>query len=383
MSNIRTGMIKCQQGQAARNTLGVGGQAYELLLSKLDERQEEGEVDPQRVYTRMPLMDPFVRVQVESDGSSRKEITLACRNLSRGGVGLLHSSFMYPNTPVTVFLNRTDGSSPGIRGKVVRVQHRGGVVHEIGIKFDKEINPRDYVTSDVTEIMPSFERVRAETLSGKVVIVSRNEETRKAIREFLQESELTLGFARNAEEAMIELDKQPDIVLIDIDLGSLSGPELLKKMRGKGYGRPAVLVGDPGDGVTRSLVKVCGADALLRTPLTADGLLCVLGEFLLSGWSIEHLDKARSRVDRPTLVSLCTELGKLGIVLDQQVQRDDRVALFGTCQKIAGVSLMVGMNGVASMAERLAQQAADGVEAIGELVEQVRLGCAAAGKAAA
>jgi hypothetical protein len=43
------------------------------------------------------------------------------------------------------------------------------------------------------------------------------------------------------------------------------------------------------------------------------------------------------------------------------------------------------MNGVASMADRLAEQAAEGndPEIMEELVEQVRLGCAAAGKAAA
>ena len=76
----------------------------------------------------------------------------------------------------------------------------------------------------------------------------------------------------------------------------------------------------------------------------------------------------------------------MGVVMDQQVRLDDRVALFCTCQKVRSMALMLGMNGVASMAERLAEQAAEGNDprAMHELVEQVRLGCAAAaGKAAA
>ena len=381
MSNIRSEMAGGRPN--ARNTLGLGAQAYESLLSKLDERGDDSEVAPQRLHTRIPFMDPFVRVQIEADNSGRREMILACRNISRGGVGLLHSSFMYPNTPVVVHLTRTDGAAPGVRGRVVRVQHRGGVVHEIGIKFDKEINHRDYVASNVTDMLPSFERVSPEKLSGPVVLVTSDEKIRMSAREHLLESELTVRFVASAEESLAEAEKHPSLMLIDIGLEPVSGPELVKKLRTRGYARPVVLVGDPTDDLTRSLVRVCGADALLRTPLTPDALLRTLGEFLLSGWDIEHLDKARSRVDRGTLVSLCFELSKLGVVMDQHVRRDDRVGMFGTCQKIAQMALMIGMNGVASMAERLGERIAEDAGPIEELVEQVRLGCAAAGRAAA
>lgn len=381
MSTNRSDMVGGRPN--ARNTLGLGAQAYESLLSKLDERSEDAEVAPQRLHTRIPFMDPFVRVQVEADNSGRREMILACRNISRGGVGLLHSSFMYTNTPVAVHLVRTDGTSPGVRGKVVRVQHRGGVVHEIGIKFDKEINQRDYVAANVTDMLPSFERVAPEKLSGPIVLVSADEANRMAVREHLQDTGLSVGFVTDPQEAPAAADKQPIMMLVDIDLGGVSGPELVKKLRTRGYARPIVLVGDPSDELTRSLVRVCGADALLRTPLTADALLRTLGEFLLSGWDLGHLDKARTRVDRGTLVSLCTELSKLGVVMDQHVRREDRVAMFGTCQKIAQMSLMIGMNGVASMAERLGERIAQGSGPIDELVEQVRLGCLAAGRAAA
>lgn len=369
---------------AQRNTLGVRGQAYGYLLEKLDEHPGDNEVNPQRVFTRMTFLEPLIRIVTEGP-QGKREMTLACRNLSRGGVGLLHSSFMYPNTQVTVYLPRADGTSPGVRGKVVRIQHRGGVVHEIGIKFDKEINPRDYVSNDITEALPSFERVAPGTLNGNVVFVTASDQIRRDVKQHLLETNLRFRFVTTTEEAVAEAATGPEMMLVDIDLPSLSGPELLKKLRTRGYNNPAALIGDPGNGVNRSLVRVCGADALVRTPLTEDSLLRVLGEFLLSGWDLDHLDKARSRVERTTLVTLCAELGTLGDTLDKQSAAEDRVALFATCQRIAGVSSMIGMNGVASMAERLAEQAAEGNDAtaIGQLVEQVRLGCLAAGKAAA
>ncbi len=368
-----------------RNTLGVGGQVYDQLLSKLESDPQEGTPDLRRVHTRVPFADPYVRLIVEGDNACRREMMLACRNISRGGVGLLHSTFMYPGTRVIAFIPRTDGTTPGLRGRVVRVQHRGGVVHEIGIRFDKDINPRDYLPGDFTEAMPSFERVAPDKLNGTVVFVTESETVRRAVKGFLLETNLNFRFAENTEQAIAAAEEAPDMLVVDIEFADTTGPELVKRLRSKGYNRPVALIGEPGQGLTRSIVRVCGADALVRAPMTQDGLLRVLGEFMLCGWDPGQLDKARSKVDRATLVTLCFELSKLGVVMDQQVRLDDRVALFATCQRVRSMAMLVGMNGVASMAERLAEQAAEGndPEAMEELIEQVRLGCAAAGRAAA
>lgn len=368
-----------------RNTLGVGGQVYEQLLSRLNTDSEETNPDLRRIHTRVPFADPFIRVVIEGENGSRREMMLACRNLSRGGVGLLHSTFMYPNTRVITYLPRTDGTVPGLRGKVVRVQHRGGVVHEIGIKFEKDINPRDYLPGDFTEVVPSFERVAPDKLNGVVIFVTTSDTIRRAVKGFLLETNLNFKFVENSEQAIAAVDESPEMVFVDIEFEDSTGPELVKKLRVRGFNHPMALIGDPGSGLIRSIVKVCGADALVRTPMTQDGLLRVLGEFMLCGWDPDQLDKVRSKVDRGTLVTLCFELSKLGVVLDQQVRLEDRVSLFATCQRVRSLSMLVGMHGVASMAERLGELAAEGgsAEAMEELIEQVRLGCAAAGKAAA
>ncbi len=175
------------------------------------------------------------------------------------------------------------------------------------------------------------------------------------------------------------------MILIDLDLGDTSGPELVKQLRVRGLNCPIALIGATAQELDRSMIRVCGADALVRTPIDEHELLRTLADYLLSAWDIDALDKARSRVDRGTLVSLCFELNKLGVVMDQQVRVNDRVALFGTCQNIKGLAMLVGMHGVAGMAERLGEAAAkSGDESeLDELIEQVRLGCAAAGRAAA
>ncbi|MFK7884194.1 MAG: hypothetical protein AB8F26_08455 [Phycisphaerales bacterium] len=369
----------------ARNTLGIEQATYERLLEKLDEDSDHGTISAKRRYTRVPLIDPFVRVAVEGDTGMKRDMVLACRNLSKGGVGMLHSSFMYPQTVLTVYLTRYDGRQVALRGKVVRVEHRGGVVHEIGVKFDKEINTRDFLTSDITESTPSLENVPPDHLKGDLTIATLDEEVIAAMREHLIETSLNFKVVGTVEELEVELEKKPAMILMDIGFSEVGGPELVKKLRVRGVGCPIAMIGNVDNELIRSKVRVCGADSMIRTPVECGDVLRVLGEFLLSAWDLDALDKARSRVDRGTLVSLCFELNKLGVVMDQHVRTDDKVALFGTCQSIRGLALLVGMHGVAGMAERLGDLAAanTGADEMEEMIEQVRLGCAAAGRAAA
>lgn len=378
-------MLHQEGEQEARNTLGIGQPAYEKLIERLAADSMRSEGNTNRRYTRIDYHEPFVRLTVESENNNKRDMTLACRNISRGGIGLLHSSFMYPGTSVTVHLQRFDGRAVGLPGTVVRVEHRGGKVHEIGIRFLKEINTREFVACDITSAAPMLESVAPDKLSGSVVFFSKREDIKGAVRQHLLETGVRFSFVSNADELLAGEDGVPDMILIDLDLEGSSGPELVKKLRLRGIGCPVVLVGRVEGELDRSMVRVCGADAVLATPFNQSTLLRVLGEYLLSGWDIESLDKTRSRVDRATLVSLCFELNKLGVVLDQIVRKLDHVGLFGTCQKIRGLSMLVGMSGVSGMAERLGELASRNAdqEQMQELIEQVGLGCAAAGRVAA
>ncbi len=369
----------------SRNTLGIGLPAYERLLEKLAEDNEHAQASAKRKFTRLAYLDPFVRVSVEGDSGAKKDLVLACRNLSQGGIGLLHSAFMYPGTTVTIYLPRYDGKTVGLRGKVVRIEHRGGIVHEVGVRFDRAINPKEFVTQDITDAIPSVENVKPKVLKGTVIFATEDHQTKAAVREHLLETSLKFKLVSGADAVLAEIEEKPDMLFLDLDLGSMSGPELTKKLRLKGIGCPVVLMGNTDQELSRSMVKVCGADALLQHPIDGERLLRVLGEFLLSGWDLSSLDKTRQRVDRATLVSLCFELNKLGVVMDQQLRVNDHVALFATCQKIRGLSMLVGMSGVSGMAERLGEMAANNADPaqMEELIEQVRLGCAAAGRAAA
>ena len=85
--------------------------------------------------------------------------------------------------------------------------------------------------------------------------------------------------AGDAETALqILLDRHIDLILVDADLGIVTGPEFVRFVRsGKGPGRnrdaPAIVVGDAAPAAMQETIRNVGAEAYLARPM-APGKLC-------------------------------------------------------------------------------------------------------------
>jgi hypothetical protein len=78
---------------------------------------------------------------------SQPDITLvvASRNLSVAGFSFLYRQMLYPGTTCTVDLVvdgdvRDDDAVIRVRGRVVSCRHVQGMVHEISVRFDNDLN---------------------------------------------------------------------------------------------------------------------------------------------------------------------------------------------------------------------------------------------------
>ena len=87
-----------------------------------------------------------LRVEVEG---ARAAFVVRPRNLSTGGVSVLHGSFLYPGTGCAVTLRAIDGRQVRVPGRVVRCRCVRGRVHEVGVQFDDPIRVEDFLA--VTE----------------------------------------------------------------------------------------------------------------------------------------------------------------------------------------------------------------------------------------
>ena len=67
------------------------------------------------------------------------------RNLSSGGVGFIHSTFLYGNTPCHIALQTRYRESVALSGKVMWCRHVAGQGHEIGMSFDQMIEIDEFI----------------------------------------------------------------------------------------------------------------------------------------------------------------------------------------------------------------------------------------------
>lgn len=343
-----------------RNSLGMNRQVYKLLLSKLENLGSQDPDKPiQRIHTRLQYLDPYFELVLDSiDGTSRRKIIVASRNISRGGMSVLHSNFIYPGTIIHANLRRIDGGQTLIHGKICRCTHRGGVVHEIGMIFDQEIVVQEYIRPDIYEAIRSLEKVEPSQLEGKVLFIGADHSLTPFIREYLLETNINYGFVDTAQQALDQQISDNDLLFVSFDAGDMSGSEFIRCVRDSGYLKPIIICGRSDNEQHKQQIKFSSADMFLPTPISESALLCALGEYLITQWSEKTLETIRNNVDDDTVSELHDELFELATTLDSQLQAKDSVEVYITCTKIQSISTLLGMKSLQSLTFKVCENIA-------------------------
>ncbi len=90
-----------------------------------------------------------VALRIVHSGGQKTSHLVRSRNLSVGGMGFIHLSFLYPDTPCHVALQTRHGESVALSGKVTWCRHLSGKSHEIGLRFDQLIQIDEFIEPDV------------------------------------------------------------------------------------------------------------------------------------------------------------------------------------------------------------------------------------------
>lgn len=354
-----------QLGANQRNSLGLGTQAYSQLLGKLeadaDESQKNTSKAPSRHFTRIEYFDPCFELTLDpSKHTQRRKIAVATRNISRGGMSVLHSNFIYPGSQVQSTLNKISGETVKIIGTVCRCDHRGGVVHEIGIKFEHEIVVQEFIEPDILASVRSLESIDTPELVGKVLFVGNDPSITPFVRQYLLTTNLDFGFADTADDAIERGIDDVDLLFVALDVGDRSGPEFIRSIRENGFIKPVILAGNAlEDDSTKQQIRLSAADMFLPVPLSEHALLCALGEFLINQWTQKTLESVRNLVDQRSAAKLLDELTKITTVLDEQIESQNGVDLYITCTKIKRIASLLGMKSLRELTGTVGEIIAD------------------------
>jgi DNA-binding response OmpR family regulator len=107
----------------------------------------------------------------------------------------------------------------------------------------------------------------------KLLVVDDELDVREFARNFFRRRKLDVFIAGSGEEALSFVEKEsPDLMLLDVRLGSMDGIEVLRRMRNSGHNTPVIMVTGVNEKEVMEEAKALGALDYIHKPLILDEL---------------------------------------------------------------------------------------------------------------
>jgi CheY-like chemotaxis protein len=275
-----SGKTSNETPNARPNTIGLNAAALARLLDSLDET-ENGAASRRRDFVRWPFRAHGVHTTLRQPAGTVSSLMLACRNLSRSGMSLLHRSYVHPGTECTLKIARLDNGIDSVEGKVVRCKHVSGVVHEIGVRFKEPIEIRRILDLEMKGNSISREHVTAEDVKGVVLFVEDSALDQMLFKRFLMETSVVLKCASSIGEAIQIVRSGADLIVSDFHLGDGTMIDLAKQLRTDEISKPIIAVTADASVETRRAALAADAMTVLAKPLTKDLIVRAVAEGLM------------------------------------------------------------------------------------------------------
>lgn len=331
------------------NTVNLRLTALHDLLDRLERRPAgQGLAPRRRIFARWPFRRETVQLEIMHPGGNATVIRVACRNLSRGGLGVLHSAYVHTGSDCRVLLNHCMTGETWLDGRIVRCVHRSGVVHELGIQFHEPIILGEYMPRDAFAPVFSLERVDPSSLSGALLHVSDELVDRQLVRRHLQSTRLRLTSVSTIDEALPSATIY-DLVLLDV--APAEATTAAGMLRDAGFAGAILMVAPDASPPSRMHLSNAPCRAIMVKPITCDTLLRAIAEVLIidaaiSQSTMDDLDQDATVQRSP---QACREL-------QAAMQDDNPRACRLACIRLADDARQLGWGSVAALATAAARE---------------------------
>ena len=334
-----------------QNTLRLNQHELHRILEILELRESQ-EARAKREFVRWSYRVEAVTLSIEHNSGNKVMLPVASRNISRGGMCILHSAFLHPGTPCEIILKVPGGKEQSIPGIVRRCSHVMGRAHEIGIEFNEQISTKDLLGLDPLNEAYSLERVDPARLHGSVLIVTDSDLDRELLSMYLEDTNLITNTAESIENAVSRAQKGIDLVLTDYHLTNATAPDLVHALHEAGCDMPIVVLTSDKSETTLDAIRECEASGILSKPTTKDKVLQAFAEFLHADGDGGPLYSALDDQDSayPLLAKFLTRIA--GMALDlEKAQRDDNISeCLRVARSLSGIAAPLGFPEVSKLA---------------------------------
>ncbi|MEM6551602.1 MAG: hypothetical protein AAF750_05695 [Planctomycetota bacterium] len=134
----------------AIDTLRIGDDEWMTLVSHLDRASAKIRVtDETRTDERIPyrnLSSVLLAVAPPDPQQEWARFKVRPRDISTGGFGFLHGSYLHPGSPCLAVLGAHGQGLVTVRGSIARCEFLSGKLHQVGIRFDQPIDVEPFLT---------------------------------------------------------------------------------------------------------------------------------------------------------------------------------------------------------------------------------------------
>lgn len=261
-----------------RSSLRMSRADYQLLLDELDRESTRRQ---KRVFTRFRFEHALIAVRLHQPGGATSEFLGACRNISRGGLSLLHTAYVHNNTASTVAIPDRWGGIVSVSGRAVRCRHVRGSIHEIGITFDTEV--------DLNKVLPinpllgqfSMDHVQPESLRGPALLLTSDDLLAGIIQGYCEPTGVTLQRVKDLEACIADGKREYTLVIAAIGVQTNGPIETVAALREADIVHPIILIGGGLNARHRAELVRMPPIACLEVPLDYQQLYRAIGEYLL------------------------------------------------------------------------------------------------------
>ncbi len=333
------------------NSLGISGHELDRTLESIELGKTEVAAKG-RSFVRHPFRLDKVHMRIKRDGGGTN-IRVACRNLSRGGISVLHNAYVHPDTPVAMVLPHVTDGPKLIEGVVRRCRYVRSTIHEVGIEFTKPIKVSDFLRADPFSDWYSLEAVEPADLVGTVVLVDPSELDRRVVEHFLRRTQLRIRTAKCVDNAIAMVKEGCDLVIAEFNLGEQTGRDLIAAMWEIGSHTPVILTTCDASEGAKARMTASGADAYLLKPMDESLLLRAAAEFLIVQRDCrkQASDNRRAADLPPALLdSFTDELSRMADELEEAMAASDVERCRGIAMRLQSSAATFGFAALGRLA---------------------------------
>ena len=369
-ANYRSNAQVTQATGSRPNSIGLGERALARFVDEMSGRDVPDAVK-RRQFTRWPYPKSVAVGIRQGSRGDMMAMAMACRNISSGGMSLLHRAYIHNGSGIRVCLKKLSGEVVGIDGVVVHSRHVRGTTHEVGVRFDNPIDPREFLSLSSFATTFLIEHVEPDDLKGVVLAIDDSEADLRLLQHFLQGTQIRFRTASDVDEGTKLAVEGCDVILCDYHLGERNGTEFIELLRRAGSDTP-VLMMTADTQVTKGLLNT-PADAILPKPISRELLHRALAQFLIND-DQNAAKKSMLSEGHPNagfIPDFIADLSRIADHLEETIKTEDYTRCSDLCLQIAENGPTLGFQALADMASKTARLLASSMS-VAETITPVR-----------